>query len=514
LIRYRPEKSIGRARMRYAPKSSLFIPDLTGCGPRRSHPGAIKVVPYISAAAFVDATVSSSHRTLAESICLGETAQSLRSAEGLSRASQNILDLPLGKVAHYVGRYYKGLNLNRQGPEAFAEADKILIDVADHGPPLLRAKALVALATNLRIAGDDKAALEIYREVSRIAESSQQGKWHPIFFAALQSAFIKYDQGDFRGALADIEKLEPLARQVCLEQPAFLHNYYNSLAVSLTANGRVEEASRLSKALLTSPFRSAYPEWQRTYADIALTTQSPSRLSVLIGKPFTGEPEALTASGALGADRYAAEFPQLSVSLADRTVALPESFGKPLDAADHSVPATAVDTRAHLAESVITQPAAPATAFDARAHLIGPVVTHPAALASTVDARPQLARPVITHPGTPATSAGLPPTAAVPAAARGTVSAFEIAATAARVFPSAPTVQTAAHQTARAVEIAGALLPVRAAPVCTLYRRISIGIVSRLLLRRPSTTARNRVLFPRNSGARLRPFRWSYLSSA
>jgi hypothetical protein len=80
--------------------------------------------------------------------------------------------------------------------------------------------------------------------------------------AALHSAMIKHDNGDYRGSLADIGKLGPLATQIGLELPAVLHNYYNSIAVLLAANDKPNEASGFSGVLLTSPFRGEYPEWQ------------------------------------------------------------------------------------------------------------------------------------------------------------------------------------------------------------------------------------------------------------
>jgi tetratricopeptide (TPR) repeat protein len=313
--------------MRHTARSSFFTGDLTGCDPRQAHPGAIRVIPHISAAAVIDAAASSSHRKLAESIQLGERAQALRSAEGLSRAAQNIQELPLGKVADSIGRYYRALSLNRQGPKALPKADKILIDVADHGPLLLRAKARVALATNLRIAGDDKAALEIYREAARIAGSCEQGGLHPVFLAAFQCALMKDDEGDHRGAVADFEKLEPLALQVGVELPPLLHQYYNNLAFFLIADGRAGEASRFRDVLLTSPFHNAYPELQRTCADLDRKMRPPSRsfVSMSVGTPFTGEPEALTASVTLAPDLCAVEFQQLSVPLKEGPPATLES---------------------------------------------------------------------------------------------------------------------------------------------------------------------------------------------
>jgi hypothetical protein len=287
--------------VRNTAKSSFLICDLADCDPRQTHSGAIKIVPRLTAAALVDAARSNSHRRLAEAIQLGEFAQSVRSTDGLSCAARNILNLPLGRAANSIGRYYRALSLNRQGPHAFPEANEILVDVADHGPPLFRSKAGVALATNLRNAGDSKAAPEIYAEAGQIAGACEHGKLHPVFLAALQCSLMKYDEGDYRGALADLERLELLALRVGLEQPALLHNYYNSLAAFLTANGRAEEASRLCDTLLTSPYRDAYPEWKRTCADIALRTRPRSRsfVSMSVGKPFTGGPEVLTDAATL-----------------------------------------------------------------------------------------------------------------------------------------------------------------------------------------------------------------------
>jgi tetratricopeptide (TPR) repeat protein len=277
-------------------KNSFFICDLAGSDPRQTHVGAIKIVPRLTAAAIIDAARSNSHRKLAESIRVGEWAQSVRSAEGLARASQDILNLPLGKAANSIGRYYYALSLNRQGPRAFAEADKILTDVGDHGPLPFRARAFVARGTIQRRRGDDREALVMYTEAARIAGSSEHGDLQPVFLAAYQAAFMKYDEGDHCGALADLQRLQPLASRVGLFLPAFLHNYYNSLAGFLMSCGRLEEASRLRPLLLTSPFRNAYPELERTCADIALKTgpRRHSFVSMSVAKPFTGEPGVST----------------------------------------------------------------------------------------------------------------------------------------------------------------------------------------------------------------------------
>jgi tetratricopeptide (TPR) repeat protein len=496
--------------MRHTAKGSFFIRDLAGCDPRQAHPGAIIVVPQISAAALLEVAASSSHRRLAESIRLGETAQGLRSAEGLSRASQSILSLPLGKVADSIGRYYRALSLNRQGPDALPEAGKILTDVADHGPLLFRAKACVALGTVLRRTGDDKAALETYGEAARIAGECESGGLLTLFMAALQCAVIRFEEGDCRRALADIQDLEPLAHRIALECPPLLHSYYNNLAAVLLANGRTKETRSYSNILTNSPFLARFPEWQRTCADIAVRTRPPSRSLVLIGEPLTDEPEALTAPVTLVGEEHAVGFQRLPELLKDGPSALPESSSKSFGEAERLQLASAVDAQPRLAESVTMHPAAPSATVGSPPHLAESVVTHSGGLGSTVDFQPQLAESPITHPAGPATAVDAQPHSAESSVTHpvAPARAAAVSPSTAAVSLSVPAAQTAACWAARTLGVPPAFRPLKASQ---LSRRISINLFSGRLLSRQSIAARDRAPSPRISKARLLPLRWSYL---
>jgi tetratricopeptide (TPR) repeat protein len=221
-----------------------------------------------AAAAALSSTVSLGHRWLVELATEGERAQALRSAEGLARTSRRILTLPLGDDAYWIGKYYEALAMNRRGRHAFPEANEILIEVADHGPELFRAKALAAIGTNLSDSGDNESALKMYAEAARIARACEGGDLQLLLAIRFQIARIAYAEGDERGSLSRLEALGPLALQIGIECPPLLQHYYNNLAVALAANGRLEEALYFSEPIAESPFSKAYPEWGRTRSDL------------------------------------------------------------------------------------------------------------------------------------------------------------------------------------------------------------------------------------------------------
>jgi hypothetical protein len=250
----------------------------------RQRPGsAVRVSPEFSAAAAIMTTaVSLSHQTLAKLVTLGEKAQQLRSAEGLAHASSQTLDLPLGEDAYWIGRYYQALAINRLGKSHFDEADAILLQVADHGPQLFRAKAHAAIGTNYTLRGDNRTALDLYACATQIARRCEPGGLHTIYTVRFQNAVIEYFEGDSRRALVAFEELMPLALQMGSEFPPVLHHYCNNLAATLGASGRLEEALHFSKVIAGSPFSRAYPEWGATCADLAEKTRTRSRSVVAI----------------------------------------------------------------------------------------------------------------------------------------------------------------------------------------------------------------------------------------
>jgi hypothetical protein len=89
-----------------------------------------------------------------------------------------------------------------------------------------------------------------------------------LFQTQKNIAILKSVEGDHRGALADLERLSPLARLIAPWYPHEYYDYLNSLAVDLGEVGRSQEALRASRIALESPYASAYPEWRETWQDI------------------------------------------------------------------------------------------------------------------------------------------------------------------------------------------------------------------------------------------------------
>jgi len=266
--------------------SNFFINNLLY--PLHPRTGAIKVAPKLSAAAVtvMESAMSASRRLLATYIDTGERAHAQRNVDALRLVGDSILELPLVGASSLIGRYYQALAINRQGPQAYPRANKLLLEVADRAPAIFRAKARVALGTNANICGDKKTAESMYAEALTIIGSCGQGGLHPTFLIRFQHAYFKTSKGDHRGALEDLEKLAPLAQLIGQRYPALLQLYYNNLAMGLLRAGRIDEAELLCRILAASPFKRAYPEWGEPLALLASKRQQPLGQAQVTGAGF------------------------------------------------------------------------------------------------------------------------------------------------------------------------------------------------------------------------------------
>ena len=277
-------RSIGSARMRQTVKSSFFIGNLDKSGRRRSHSGVARISRQVPAV-LVDAAISENRKELTNLIRLGEGAQSLRSARELARAGQGILDIALESDFHWIGKYYCALALNRLGLRAFPKSNKILEEVADHGPTIYRGKALVALGTNRCDSGDRDTALELYQDAAKIGGPRSRENPHLRFLILFQTAVIQHREGDNAAALRGFQELMPLVSQLGPEHTGLIHQYFNNLVALLTADGQLAEADHYSKILRCSPFGYAYPELWRTCADLDLIkAQQPSQSTLFLAR--------------------------------------------------------------------------------------------------------------------------------------------------------------------------------------------------------------------------------------
>jgi len=194
----------------------------------------------------------------------------------MEAAGNAIRELPLGKWAESIGDYFTGQALNRQGPVAYGEANSLFEGVVDYGPLNYKAKALTALATNIRIKCGHVAASPIYAEAARASEKCEGGL-QPAFSLGFQSAFIEFLEGNLRGALAHLRDLGPMATELSRIYPASALHYVNNLAVVLMACGLLDEAEQYINLIRHSPYAKAYPEWGRTCQEFdALRAMKPS----------------------------------------------------------------------------------------------------------------------------------------------------------------------------------------------------------------------------------------------
>jgi hypothetical protein len=90
--------------------------------------------------------------------------------------------------------------------------------------------------------------------------------------------------GDHRGAVADLERMFPIARITSSLQPYAYYDYLNALAVELREVGRLEQARRASEIALASPYAHAYPEWRETFDEIAAKQRRVSRSVVAVSR--------------------------------------------------------------------------------------------------------------------------------------------------------------------------------------------------------------------------------------
>jgi len=272
-----PVNRIGKARMSKRVTSSFFIDNLNALSLRQPHSTAVKATPPITAALLNDIRMSAARDQLLKYVTLGERAHGFRDADALMRIGQGILSLPLGAKASSIGLYYTALSVNRRGLQAYPLANSLLEEVAETGPDVFRSKAMIALATNLNVAGNRDSAVSVFVDAAKALRTCGYGGLHSACILEIQQAFFHYADGDHRSALAILRKLSPALELISPQYPALLHVYYNNLAVQLCKTGEIEEARSFYSILSTSPYRRCYPEWATTIAELEASHRRPTR---------------------------------------------------------------------------------------------------------------------------------------------------------------------------------------------------------------------------------------------
>jgi hypothetical protein len=288
--------------MRVSGKSTEFIIDLNGAGSGRAR--LLKGAGREVCAALISSAVAHERpRDIGGLVLAGEYAQSHRDAEGLENISRRILEVADNEEECWIGNFYRAIGLNRQGPSAYPQANRILEGVADHGSPALRPKAALALGINIRATGDHKGARSLYDDALKMVDSREGGPPLAEFLVGCQRAFLKHIEGDGVGAVRDFTAQMALAPQIGPQHAPFAHHYFNNLVAALVANGQIREAEHYAKILRVSPFADIYREWGATCAalDEIRARQRPRRYFAGAGRVAGAISLALLPLGSLAA---------------------------------------------------------------------------------------------------------------------------------------------------------------------------------------------------------------------
>ncbi|MEK6302676.1 MAG: hypothetical protein AABO41_18345, partial [Acidobacteriota bacterium] len=203
-------------------------------------------------------------------VFLAENAHAFRQMDALERVSQILVSLPLRQQFEAVGRYYQAVCTQRFGRGDVQHSSTLLERVAESAPTRYRVRAIISLGANSYRQCDNRSALSLYYEASRLA--LRDGVYDPYATLTAQRMVgaIQGLEGNHRDAVRVLENLYPVAHAMRCVQPHVYFDYMNSLAVELCEVGRLEEAKNVSRIVLASPFATAYPEWRETREEIEL----------------------------------------------------------------------------------------------------------------------------------------------------------------------------------------------------------------------------------------------------
>jgi len=247
-------------------------------------------------------------------VALADHAYGLRQIDTVEKARDFLLNLPLGAEYESIGRYYQALCIYQRGSSA--DARVLLEQMAETLPIRFREKARLAISVICYESGDLQSFSMLNLEASRVAVSSDWRDPRTFVTAQHNLAVLKSVDGDHRGALADFERLFPLARALGRWRPYLYYDYVNSLAVELMEVGRLEEARNAAKIVLASPFAGAFPQWRETSDDIELRGRRACPSVVAFHR---ANPDAALNRETLEADSFLrAPVPDLGDSLAAR----------------------------------------------------------------------------------------------------------------------------------------------------------------------------------------------------
>jgi len=261
------------------------LPSLKRLTETQSRPGHAALYQLVGVRLIREAHSTRLFSDIADTLVnLAEQAYGLRQLDKLEDLSQALLALPLPSQYTSAARYFRGLELVRR--RDLDAAKSVFEAVAADPPHRFTARAIQSLGVTFHARGDLESALKLYVEAG--CRAVHKGRVDPVtaLFTRMNIAVLKSQNGDHHGALSDLEQMSPLARSVgSLHAPAY-YDYLNSVAVELGEVGRLNEAARASRIVISTSFADAYPEWRQTFDEISSRGRRASHSAVAVRQPI------------------------------------------------------------------------------------------------------------------------------------------------------------------------------------------------------------------------------------
>ncbi len=256
------------------PSDQIWMLEWDASSAQTSHKQAIYAL--LSRARYTREEIESLYRSLAG---IAAQAHALRDIEAVELASQIMLALPVSSRAKNVARYYQAFYVKRKGDfEAARQRLDLLLD--EELDPRLRARALITKGATYFDAGQIDQALPFYIEAGQLGRNCELAA---LVGSLHQTAIIKGMDGDHHAAVADLEALVPVARQIASRDPEEYAALMNSYAVELGEIGQVEQA--LNVVSRVACFSSLVPQISETIPELKSKLPTRKHSVVVIHRP-------------------------------------------------------------------------------------------------------------------------------------------------------------------------------------------------------------------------------------
>jgi hypothetical protein len=189
-----------------------------------------------------------------------EQAYARRDWDEVMRLAASLIDPQLSPACAGVGSMYAGLAVLKAGSGDIGIASQHFELATNLAPRPTQERVILS-----------RSLIDFYtQKYDGRARACEQVSGSTDPFTAIEArrglAVIHGIEGDHQRAIVELESLLPLVAKH--KGSRIYSDLLNSYAVELAAVGRVDEARKASSLALTSPYASAYTEWQETLLDI------------------------------------------------------------------------------------------------------------------------------------------------------------------------------------------------------------------------------------------------------